>query len=66
MGVIGIDLNADHIACVETDRFGNPIEKKIFPGFRMEKRKDSLKAISGDLCKEIINWAKETKKPISH
>jgi len=24
-GMIGIDLNADHIAYVETDRFGNPI-----------------------------------------
>jgi len=39
-GVIGLDLNVDHIAYVETERFGNPIQKKkTLPGQLMEKIK---------------------------
>jgi IS605 OrfB family transposase len=64
-GAIGIDLNADHAACVETDRFGNPLKSKVFPWVSYGKRKGQLKAITGDLCKEIVNWAKATKKPIA-
>lgn len=63
-GVIGIDLNVDHIACIETDRYGNPIKEKIIPWVSYGKFKAQLKALTGDICKEIIDWAKETKKPI--
>jgi len=65
IGAIGIDLNADHAACVETDRFGNPIRSKIFTWISYGKTKGQLKAITGDLCKEIVNWAKTTNKPIA-
>jgi IS605 OrfB family transposase len=64
LGAIGIDLNTDHLACVETDRFGNPLETKIFPWISYGKSKGQLKALTGDLCKEIVNWAKRTRKPI--
>lgn len=63
-GVIGIDLNTDHIACVETDRFGNPVQKQVFLWNSYGKRKGQLKAITGDVCKKIIEEAKKTKKPI--
>jgi len=63
-GVIGIDLNVDHIAYMETDRFGNPVTKKTFPWVSYGKSKGQLRAITGDLCKEIIKYAEETKKPI--
>lgn len=63
-GVIGIDLNADHIAYIETDRFGNPIDRKTFPWISYGKSKSQLKAITGDLCKKIIEKAKKTQKPI--
>jgi IS605 OrfB family transposase len=63
-GAIGFDLNADHIAFVETDRFGNPISKKIFPWVSYGKSKAQLKAITGDLCKEIIQHALKSKKPV--
>lgn len=63
-GVIGIDLNTDHIACVETDRFGNPMYKKVIPWVSYGKSKGQLKAITGDICKQIVEWAKETKKPL--
>jgi IS605 OrfB family transposase len=63
-GAIGIDLNADHVALIETDRFGNPVEKKTFSWNAYGKSKNQLKAITGDVCKAIVNHAKKTKKPI--
>ena len=63
-GVIGIDLNADHIAYIETDRFGNPLERKRFSWVSNGKSKHQLRALTGDLCKTIINKAKEAKKPL--
>jgi IS605 OrfB family transposase len=63
-GVIGIDLNSNHIAYVETDRFGNPIQKQTLSWISYGKTRGQLKAITGDLCKQIIEHAKETKKPI--
>lgn len=64
IGVIGIDLNTDHIAYVETDRFGNPIKKKVFPWISYGKTKEQLKAATGDICRQIITLAEEVKKPI--
>ncbi|WP_059359916.1 hypothetical protein [Parachlamydia acanthamoebae] len=43
LGVIGIDLNADHIAYMETDRFGKPIKSRILSWVLMEREKNSLK-----------------------
>jgi IS605 OrfB family transposase len=63
-GAIGIDLNTDHIAYIETDRFGNPIKRERFPWVSYGKNKNQLKALTGDLCKEIIAKAKKAKKPI--
>ena len=63
-GAIGIDLNTDHIAYVETDRYGNPLERKRLSWVSNGKSKSQLRAMTGDLCKEIINKAKETKKPL--
>lgn len=64
IGVIGIDLNVDHVACTETDRFGNLVSTKVYPWVSYGKSKGQLKAITGDLCKNIIAKAKELKKPI--
>lgn len=63
-GVIGIDINSDHIAYAETDRFGNLIESKIFPWNTYGKSKNQVKAQTGDVCKEIIKKAEEAKKPL--
>jgi IS605 OrfB family transposase len=63
-GAIGIDLNVGHIAYVETDRFGNPLESKRLSWISHGKSKNQLRAMTGDLCKTIINKAKETKKPL--
>jgi IS605 OrfB family transposase len=63
-GALGIDLNANHIAVVETDRFGNPITKKTYPWNTYGKSKHQVKAMTGDVCKSIVNYAKDTNKPI--
>lgn len=63
-GTIGIDVNADHIAFVETDRFGNPIYKKNFPLISYGKNKNQLKAALGEISKEIVELAKKAKKPL--
>lgn len=63
-GVIGIDLNVDHIAYVETDRYGNPLTKQVQSWDSYGKTKKQLKAITGDICKQIIDRAKDTKKLI--
>lgn len=63
-GVIGIDLNANHIACVETDRFGNPIKRQVFHWISYGKSKEQLKASTSEISKQIIEWALQTKKPI--
>jgi IS605 OrfB family transposase len=64
IGAIGIDLNTDHVACIEADRFGNPIRRKVFPWVSYGQTREQLKAQTGDLNKEIIKWAKKTKKPV--
>lgn len=64
IGVIGIDLNTDHIACLETDRSGNPLTKQVIPWISHGKTKEELKAIVGDICKQIVEKAKDKKKPI--
>jgi IS605 OrfB family transposase len=64
IGAIGIDLNAGHVALIETDRFGNPVSRKVLPWVSYGKSSGQLKAITGDLCKEIVERAKKAKKPL--
>ena len=40
------------------------IQTQVFPWVSYGKTKDQLKAITGDICKDIIEWAKETNKPV--
>lgn len=49
---------------VETDRFGNPITKKVFSWVSYGKSTGELKAITGNLCKEVAEYAREVKKTI--
>ena len=53
-GMIGIDLNADHVAYVETDRFGNPIASKKIAWATDGKSKEKLKALRGEVCKQLV------------
>lgn len=64
LGAIGIDLNADHIAIIEADRNGNPLESKTIPLVTYGKTKDQAKALVQEAVKEIVLFALERKKPI--
>ncbi|MFQ5729034.1 MAG: IS200/IS605 family accessory protein TnpB-related protein, partial [Waddliaceae bacterium] len=66
LGAIGVDINADHLALVETDRFGNPIHKRTIFLNTYGKRTNQTLAIIGNACAEIVEWAEQTKKPIIH
>ena len=63
-GVIGIDINTDHLALVETDRFGNPICKKTIPLNLYGKSKEQSLALIGDACAQAVNHAEQTLKPL--
>jgi len=63
-GVIGVDINVNHLAIVETDRFFNPIKSKKIPINLYGKTKNQALAIIGDASLQIINDALDAKKPI--
>jgi IS605 OrfB family transposase len=63
-GVIGVDINVNHLAICETDRFGNPIFKKSFPLNTYGKSRNQAKALIGDTCSSLIKLAKEKAKTI--
>lgn len=64
IGVIGLDINADHLALVETDRNGNPISKKIIPFNLYGKSSDQTRALVGDASARAIDLAQQVQKPL--
>ena len=63
-GVIGVDINIDHLALVETDRFGNPIDKQTIPLNLYGKTKEQSLALIGDACACVVKHAEQTLKPL--
>jgi IS605 OrfB family transposase len=63
-GAIGVDINIDHLAVAETDRYGNCIKHKVIPLSLYGKDSYQIKAIIGDAVKEVITWCQEVKKPL--
>ncbi|HTP06377.1 MAG TPA: transposase [Nitrospirota bacterium] len=64
VGVIGIDINACHLAVTETDRFGNPIEYFSVPCVTYGKSSEQRKATIGDALKSVMAFAVKTQKPL--
>ena len=64
IGAIGVDINADHLAVVETDRYGNPIARTSIPLCTYGSSRHQAKALIGDAAKSIIEWCVRTKKPV--
>jgi IS605 OrfB family transposase len=62
--VIGLDINADHLALVETDRHGNPISRKTIPVNLYGKSREQTRAIIGDACALSVAHAEKTNKPL--
>ena len=64
-GILGLDINSDHLAVVETDRFGNPIAKHTFPLPLQNATKHQARASIGNACKQIIDLCAKTQKPLA-
>jgi IS605 OrfB family transposase len=64
IGVIGLDINANHLALVETDQAGNPISKKVIPFNLYGKSSSQAKAIIGDTAATAVFYAEKTQKPL--
>jgi IS605 OrfB family transposase len=64
IGTIGVDLNANHVALVETDRFGNLINTKTISLNTYGKSKGQTEARFGEAVKTIVAVSENTLKPI--
>jgi IS605 OrfB family transposase len=63
-GVIGVDINVNHLALAETDRFGNPISKKSISLNTYGKNHHQSRALISDVCSSIIAMAKAKRKTV--
>jgi len=64
LGAIGVDINADHLAVSETDRFGNLVKSIRVDLHTYGKTTDQAKAMIGDAAVQIAELAKASNKPI--
>ena len=64
LGVIGVDLNADHLAVAETDASGNYLNAWRAPLVTYGKNAYQAEALIGDAVATVVQYAKETGKPI--
>jgi IS605 OrfB family transposase len=64
LGAIGIDINADHLAVAETDRFGNLIGTRRIDLITDGKTPDQSKAIIGDAAVSLAAQAAAAGKSI--
>ena len=63
-GAIGVDLNADHLAVVETDASGNCLNAWRVPLVTYGKDAHQAEALIGDAVAIVVAYAKEAGKPI--
>ena len=64
LGVIGVDLNADHLAIAETDASGNCINAFSVPLVTYGKSTHRAEAIIGDAVASVVRYARKVGKPI--
>ena len=64
LGVIGVDINAGHLAITETDRFGNPLDFRTIPCCTYGKSSDQSRAIVSEAVRSLVAIASDRRKPI--
>jgi IS605 OrfB family transposase len=64
LGGVGVDINADHLAVSEVDRFGNLVHAHKIDLHAYGKATDQTKALIGDAAVSIVAQAKTAGKPI--
>ncbi|CAB4243211.1 transposase [Methylacidimicrobium sp. AP8] len=63
-GAIGVDINPDHLALAETDRFGNLVGIRRIGLHLYGKSEEQAKAAIGDACRQIARACAESGKPL--
>ena len=63
-GVIGVDLNADHLAVAETDKSGNYIHAFSVPLVTYGKSRRQAEALIGDAVASVVAHARDAGKPV--
>ena len=63
-GVIGVDLNAGHLAVAESDASGNFINAFSVPLVTYGKATHRAEAIIGDAVASVVDYARKAGKPI--
>lgn len=64
LGAVGMDINADHLAVSETDRFGNLIGIRRIELVTYGKTTDQAKAVIGDAAGLLVAQARAAGKPV--
>ena len=64
LGVIGVDLNADHLAVAETDASGNYLNAWRASLVTYGRNTHQAEALIGDAVAGVVSYAKEAGKPI--
>ena len=64
-GSIGVDINSDHLAVSETDRFGNLVKVKRVKCVTAGKSSNQTRATVGEAAKAVVAMALKQGKPIA-
>lgn len=64
IGVVGVDLNAGHLAVTDLDRFGNPVASFRVPCVTGGKTHHQALAAIGDAVTQVATYACVRQKPI--
>ena len=64
LGVIGVDVNTDHLAVSETDYSGNWLRSLTVPLVTYGKSQKQAEALIGDAVAEVVALAREAGKPL--
>lgn len=64
LGALGLDLNEDHLALAETDRFGNLVDSLILPFDLRGLSSDQSEALIGDLSAVVVGHCLRQGKPL--
>ena len=63
-GAVGVDLNADHLAVVETDASGNYVKAWRVPLVTYGKSHHQAEALIGDAVASVVEYARGAGKPL--
>jgi IS605 OrfB family transposase len=64
IGVVGVDVNSDHLAVTEVDRSGNPVAAFRVPCATRGKSRNQALAVIGNAVRQVVTYASCRSKPV--